>query len=414
MRRSFIEVSSESHFPIQNLPYGSFSRNGEPQRIGVAIGEYVLDLACLQQAGLLSGDYFLRSSLNAFFAKGRAEWTRVRSALQELLDEANPTLRDNDELRKRALIPIDQVRLHLPVEIGDYTDFYSSKEHATNVGSMFRDPTNALLPNWLHLPVAYHGRASSIVVSGTSIRRPHGQLKSEAQSLPTFGPTRFMDFELEVGCIIGTGNTLGEPIHISNASDHVFGMVLVNDWSARDIQSWEYVPLGPFLGKNLGTSISPWVVTLDALSEFRVPGPVQDPLPLPYLQMQQPWTLDIDLTVLLQSPMMQEPETVSRGNFSTLYWNICQQIAHHTSNGCNLRPGDLLASGTISGKDPLSFGSMLELTWRGARPITLLSGEQRASLQDGDTVLMRGAAYGKGYTIGFGEVVGSILPALGW
>ena len=411
MLRSFIEVSENSHFPIQNLPYGVFSIDGAERRIGVAIGEYVLDLTSLQQRGLLEGRYFQSTTLNSFISSGKTEWSRVRAHVQDLLDSNTPLLRDNTELRSQVIIPQNKVTMHLPVEIGDYTDFYSSREHASNVGSMFRDPQNPLLPNWLHLPVAYHGRASSVVVSGTPIRRPFGQSKPESAPTPIFGPSRFLDFELEVGYIVGKENPLGVAIPVDAAADHIFGMVLVNDWSARDIQSWEYVPLGPFLGKNFGTSISPWIVTMDALEEFRVPGPVQEPAPLPYLTCQSPWSYNLDLNVYLSTEASQEKNLISKGNFSTMYWNLCQQVAHHTSNGCNLRVGDLLASGTISGKNPDSYGSMLELTWRGSKPLRLSSGEERSSLSDGDTVTITGYGSSKGYTIGFGEVTGTVLPA---
>jgi fumarylacetoacetase len=335
----------------------------------------------------------------------------VRQALQELLDRDNPKLRDDKALLQEVLISRDKICMHLPVEIGDYTDFYSSKEHASNVGSMFRDPSNPLLPNWLHVPIAYHGRASSVVVSGTDIRRPCGQTKHESKTLPSFGPCRLMDFELEVGCIIGKENKLGEPIPIEQAHEYIFGMVLVNDWSARDIQTWEYVPLGPFLAKNFATSLSPWVVTMDALDEFRVPGPQQDPEPLPYLRSAGNWSFNIELEVGLKTPGMAAPAPIVRGNFRSMYWNVCQQLTHHASNGCNVRVGDLFASGTISGADPHSYGSLLELTWRGTKPIKLPSGEERTFLRDGDSISISGFARGDGYTIGFGEVVGKVLPA---
>ena len=299
----------------------------------------------------------------------------------------------------------------LPARIGNYTDFYSSREHATNVGIMLRGPDHALMPNWLHLPVAYHGRASSIVVSGTDVVRPHGQTKADDADAPTFGPSRSLDFELELGLLIGPGNTLGTSITTANAAEHVFGMVLVNDWSARDIQKWEYQPLGPFLAKNFATSISPWVVTLDALEPFRVAGPKQEPEPLPYLRCDGAWSYDIQLEVLLQSATMSRPHRLSASNSKFLYWNLCQQIAHHTVNGCNLEPGDLLASGTISGPTPDSLGSMLELAWKGTRPIALEGGETRVFLQDGDRVTMTGWSQGAGYRIGFGEVTGCLLPA---
>jgi fumarylacetoacetase len=302
--------------------------------------------------------------------------------------------------------------MHLPAEIGDYTDFYSSREHATNVGTMLRGPDNALMPNWLHLPVAYHGRASSIVVSGTPVRRPCGQSKPEKADAPVFGPSRSLDFELEVAAFIGPGNDLGRAIPIAEARDHVFGLVLLNDWSARDIQAWEYVPLGPFLAKNFATSISPWVVSLEALEPFRTAGPVQQPAPLRYLNLPGDTTYDIHLEVALQSAKMSRPQVVCRTNFKHLYWSLAQQCAHHTVNGCNLRPGDLLASGTVSGPAPDSFGSMLELAWRGTKPLTLTDSDQRSFLQDGDTVTMTGWCQGDGYRVGFGEVMGRVEPAL--
>lgn len=412
MKRSFIEVPVASHFPIQNLPYGIFSKQDGKKRVGVAIGEYVLDLSALQEEGILEGSYFQSDSLNAFIATGRSEWRKVRAVLQELLDENSTQLRDNQKLRDSVIVPQKNVSMHLPVSIGDYTDFYSSKEHATNVGTMFRDPKNALLPNWVHIPVAYHGRASSVVVSGTSVRRPCGQTKADEAELPSFGPCRLMDFELEMGCIVGKENSLGEPVPVEQAHEHVFGMVLVNDWSARDIQKWEYVPLGPFLAKNLATSISPWVVTLEALEECRVAGPKQDPEPLPYLKQNGEWAFDIELEVKLKTERMGEYSSIAKSNFKYMYWSICQQLAHHTSNGCNLRVGDLLASGTISGPTPETYGSLLELTWRGTKPIQLSSGEERKFLQDGDSLLLTGSSVRDGYTIGFGEVEGTILPPL--
>jgi fumarylacetoacetase len=322
-------------------------------------------------------------------------------------------LRDDAALRGEALVPMAAVVMHLPAEIGDYTDFYSSREHATNVGTMFRGAENALMPNWLHLPVAYHGRASSVILSGVDVVRPSGQTTRGDETTPTFGPSRLMDFELEMGFFVGPGNALGEPIPVAKAAEHIFGMVLVNDWSARDIQKWEYQPLGPFLAKNLATSISPWVVTLDALEPFRRPGPVQEPEPLPYLRREGGWAYDIHLEVQLQTEQMDGPVTISRSNFRYLYWNICQQLVHHTITGCNMRPGDLLASGTISGPTADSYGSMLELTWRGERPIELPTGETRKFLGDNDLVAMTGWCQGEGYRVGFGEVTGQILPVRG-
>lgn len=411
--KSFIPVSPESHFPIQNLPYGVFRpAAGGPPRAGVAIGDDVLDLAQLERYDLLETNFFNQPSLNAFMAAGRETWLAVRATLRHLLDAETPTLRDNAELRSKLFWRQADVVMEMPAQIGDYTDFYSSREHATNVGIMFRGRENALMPNWLHLPVAYHGRASSIIPGGIDIHRPHGQTIRDGDAAPTFGPSRLMDFELEMGFFIGPGNDLGHPVPVQNAADHIFGLVLVNDWSARDIQKWEYQPLGPFLAKNLATSISPWVVTLDALEPFRRPSPPQDPAPLPYLRSVGDWAYDIHLEVHLQSEQMAAPHPICRSNFRYLYWNMCQQLAHHTITGCNLRPGDLLASGTISGPSPDSYGSMLELTWRGSQPLALPNGESRKFLQDGDRVTLTGWAQGDGYRVGFGEVSARLLPPL--
>ncbi len=413
--RSFLPVSPDSHFSIQNLPYGIFSSStAVSPRVGVAIGDWVLDLSVLQANGffdqtlLRETAVFSQPTLNSFMALGRPYWLETRTLLQTLLLEDNPTLRDHP-IRPTALHPLQDVTLHLPAAIGDYTDFYSSREHATNVGIMFRGKENALMPNWLHLPVGYHGRSSSIVLSGTDIRRPYGQTNPNDDPLPTFGPSKLLDFELEMGFFIGPGNQLGTPIPATTAADHIFGLLLVNDWSARDIQRWEYQPLGPFLAKNFATSISPWVVTLEALRPFRCPGPPQDPLPLPYLQTQGDHTYDIHLEASLQTETMPTPLTICRSNFRYLYWNMLQQVAHHTITGCNLRPGDLLASGTISGPHEDSYGSLLELTWRGTKPIQLPTGEVRRFLQDGDRLTMTGYCQGQGYRVGFGEVTGKVI-----
>jgi fumarylacetoacetase len=418
--RSWVPVPADSPFPIQNLPYGVFGRRGGGRTVvpGVAIGDSVLDLALLETYGLFDGPVlrhrapFSWPTLNPFLALGRPAWTEARARISQLLRADEPTLRDNAALRGKALVPMSDVQMVLPVEIGDYTDFYSSRQHATNVGIMMRGPDNALMPNWLYLPVAYHGRASSVVVSGTDLHRPRGQTKSDDAPAPVFGPSRTLDFELEMGFFVGPGNELGRPIAVAEAAEHIFGMVLVNDWSARDIQRWEYQPLGPFLSKNFGTSVSPWVVTLDALEPFRTAGPPQDPPPLPYLRSEGDWTFDIRLEVWLQAAKMTVPHRICTSNATHLYWNVCQQLAHHTASGCNLRPGDLLASGTISGPAPDSFGSLLELTWRGTRPLQLPGGEERRFLEDGDTVVMTGWCQGPGYRVGFGEVRGTVLPAL--
>jgi fumarylacetoacetase len=413
--QSFIPVSSESHFSLENLPFGVFRPRGEGEaRVGVAIGEFVLDLSALEEvnASAYGGPIFRNESLNPFMALGGAAWQDARRQIQNLLRADNPTLRDHLQLRERVLIPRGGVEMLLPVSIGDYTDFYSSREHATNVGALFRGRENALLPNWLHLPVAYHGRASSVVVSGTDLHRPCGQTLPDGAERPVFGPSRAVDFELEVGFLIGPGNSLGQPISVQDTLDHVFGMVLVNDWSARDIQKWEYVPLGPFLSKNFGTSISPWVVTLEALAPFQTEGPRQSPAPLPYLQTDGNPTWDIALEVWLQSRSMREPQRLCASNLRHLYWNIRQQIAHHTCGGCNLGTGDLLATGTVSGPTSDSLGCLLELTAGGQQSLSLPGGEVRRFLEDGDRVTLTAWCQADNHRIGFGDVTGRLLPAM--
>ncbi|WP_394234769.1 fumarylacetoacetase [Niallia oryzisoli] len=418
MRYSFIDTKQDSDFPIQNLPYGIVQPSGRSPRVAIAIGDYVLDLSVLDKAGLLNGtgaegkNIFNASSLNPFMELGRPVWKRVRERLQDLLDQETADLRDNEELRLKAFYPQSEVQMMLPVQIGDYTDFYASKEHATNVGTMFRGKDNALMPNWKHVPIGYHGRASSIVLSGTNVRRPLGQTKPVNVDAPVFGPTAQLDFELEMGWFIGPGNQLGQPIPVDKAEDQVFGMVLVNDWSARDIQSWEYQPLGPFLAKNFATSISPWVVSLEALEPFRQTGPAQDPEPLPYLQQTENGAFNINLEVYLKPENDQEETQITKTNFNYMYWSVAQQVAHHTITGCNIRPGDMHASGTISGSERSERGSMLELTWRGTEPLVLKNGEQRTWIEDGDELIIRGYCQGDGYRIGFGEVKGTVLPAL--
>jgi fumarylacetoacetase len=410
--KSWIETAEDSHFPIQNLPYGVFSRNGEVARTCTRIGDYVLDLAAVHEAGLLPGaGVYDRPYLNDFMALGLPAWTEVRAALTDLLREGEPSLRDDADLRERALIPINEVRMHLPVNIGAFVDFYSSEQHATNVGSMFR-PDAPLKPNWRHLPVGYNGRASSIVLSGTPIKRPMGQTAPGQATEPIFGPCKNLDFELEVGFFSGAENPLGNRVATSQADEFVFGLVLVNDWSARDIQRWEYEPLGPFLAKTFATTISPWVVPMAALDPFRIIGPMQDPPVLDYLKYDKPWRLNMELEVLLQTEKMTKPQVISRTNFRNMYWNMAQQLAHQTVNGTNVQVGDLYASGTVSGDEPDSYGSMLELAWRGERPITMEeTGEERKFLQDGDTVTLSGYCQGDGYRVGFGEASGKILPA---
>ena len=424
IRQSFIPVAPDGEFPLQNLPYGVFQPPAGEARVGVAIGDQVLDLAALWRAGAFAGTavegepVFHQGALNAFMALGRPAWRQVRDRITELLAaDGGSSLRHDAALRAAALLRQDAVTLQLPAVIGDYTDFYASRDHATNVGTMFRGADQALMPNWLHLPVGYHGRASSIVVSGTPVRRPWGQTKDAADPAPRFEPTRELDFELEMGALIGSGNPWGESIPTASALDHVFGLVLVNDWSARDVQRWEYVPLGPFLAKNFATTLSPWVVPLDALEPFRVNGPAQvDPTPLPYLRGAERSWFDVQLEVLLQSAAMRAQDAgaqlrLCRTSFRHMYWSIAQQVAHHTMGGCNLRPGDLLASGTISGPTPAERGSLLEIAWRGSQPITLPTGETRSFLADGDRLTLRGWCQGDGYLIGLGECSGEVLPA---
>jgi fumarylacetoacetase len=415
---TFLDGAADSPFPIQNLPYGVFrpSPSSMP-RVGVAIGDFVLDLGVLEDARrfteplLVEEKPFRRYTLNAFMALGAEAWAATRARVQHLLRSDTPALRDEGRLREKALHRRDNVEMELPVDVGDYTDFYSSEHHARNVGTMFRGPENALKPNWKHLPVGYHGRASSIIPSGQDVRRPRGQSRPDDEAPPVFGPSRLLDFELEMGVFVGPGNDLGAPIAIDDAGDHLFGMALVNDWSARDIQGWEYVPLGPFLGKSFATTVAPWIVPMAALEPFRTDPPTQDPEPLDYLRAPANCAYDIDLAVDLQTPAMDAPHTICETNARHLYWTVQQQLAHHTVNGCNLRAGDLLASGTISGPTKGSYGSMLELSWRGSEPVELPTGETRTFLEDGDRVILRGEARGQGYRIGFGTAEASVVPA---
>lgn len=414
--KSWVEVPKDSDFPIQNLPFGIFKTKYLTPVAGVAIGNDVLDLVYLHENGYLDGlglpaGIFNQKFLNDFFTLGRMKIREVRERISELLRHDNDELQGDAAGREIALVPMEEVQMLMPVKISNYSDFYSSEEHATNVGSMFRDPKNALLPNWKHLPVAYHGRASSIVVSGTAIHRPKGQIKYPDQEFPAFAPTRKLDFELEVGFITCGETKLGQSIHTAQAEDYIAGFVLFNDWSARDIQQWEYVPLGPFLSKNFGSTISPWIVTLDAMEPFRAQGPEQHPHVLPYLAFEGKKNFDIVLEVLLQSEKTEQT-TVCRSNFKYMYWNINQQLAHHTVNGCNIQVCDLYASGTISGPSPGSYGSLLELTWNGQKPLTLPDGSERTFIEDGDTITMHGYAKKDGVRIGFGECKGKILPPI--
>ena len=396
----WIPVPEGHDFPIQNLPLGIFEGGGHGPRPGVAIGDFVLDL---EELGFLYGE-----TLNEFLALGPAAWRALRKQVSWLLNAENPALRDDSAARAKALYLAGDVTMRVPVAVGDYVDFYSSLEHASNVGKMFRDPANPLLPNWRYLPAGYHGKSGTVVVSGTPVRRPWGQLSADNKTAK-FGPSQRLDIELETGFIIGRTTELGIPIPIAEAESAIFGVVLLNDWSARDIQRWEYQPLGPFLGKSFATSISPWVVTLDALAPFRVIGPVQDPRPLEYLQMDGPQHYDIELEVLLE-PAGQEPVSICRTNFRQMYWSMAQQMAHLTSNGASVRCGDLCGSGTVSGQEPGSYGSLLEAAWNGTKPLELPGGVQRSFLEDGDTVILRGWCEGE-YRIGFGECRGTIVPA---
>ncbi|MGJ4963303.1 fumarylacetoacetase [Bradyrhizobium sp. HKCCYLRH3061] len=414
--RSFIPADPASDFPIQNLPYGVFSAADSPKpRVGVAIGDFVLDLAVLEDEGLLdlspAYEVFAQSSLNAFMALGPAVWSKTRAAISALLRHDNPRLRDDKPLRSRALLPRNDVNLHLPFHVAGYTDFYSSKEHATNVGVMFRDKDNALQPNWLHMPIGYNGRASTVVVSGTKVRRPRGQLKPPSADVPSFGPCKRLDFELEIGVVIGQSSPLGEMLTEAQAEAMIFGFVLLNDWSARDIQQWEYVPLGPFQAKAFATSISPWVVTSEALEPFRVAGPTQDPVPLPYLQQKAAQNYDLALDVALRASGSNAAQTIAQTNFKYMYWSSVQQLMHHASSGCVMSVGDLLGSGTISGPEKHQRGSLLEISWNGTEPIELAGGVKRTFLEDGDSLVMRGWCQGNGYRVGFGEVEGTIVAA---
>ena len=414
--KSWVEVKPGSDFPIQNLPFGIFKTADKTPHVGVAIGDFILDLVVVNEAGLLKSIDFdkrvlSQNVLNRFIALGKPITNAVRERISDLLNTENSELRDNGELKSKALVKQSYAQMLMPVYVPNYTDFYSSKEHATNVGIMFRDPANALLPNWKHLPVGYHGRASSIVVSGTPIHRPKGQTKADDAATPSFGATKLLDFELEMAFITGKSTKLGTSVSTAQADDYIFGMVLFNDWSARDIQKWEYVPLGPFLAKNFGSTISPWIVTLEALEPFRVECPEQEPEVLPYLKFEGKKNFDINLEVEI-IPENGKGKTVSRSNFKYMYWNMAQQLAHHTVNGCNICVGDMYASGTISGTTPDSYGSMLEISWQGKNPITMPDGTERKFILDKDTVVMKGYCEKDGARIGFGECSGKILPAI--
>ena len=415
-RKSWIEVPENSDFPIQNIPFGVFITKEDVITIGTRIGNYAIDMGALQQLGYFEGidltdDMFMQDTLNDFISDGKKTWRLVRNRLSDIFEENNPKLRDNKKHKDIVIFNIDDIEMLLPVQIGDYTDFYSSKEHATNVGKMFRDPENALLPNWLHIPVGYHGRSSTIVPSGINVRRPNGQTLPADATEPVFGPSKLVDFELEMAFITTDANLLGEPIPVDEAEDYIFGMVLFNDWSARDIQKWEYVPLGPFLAKNFASTISPWIVTMDALQPFKTKSPEQSPTPMKYLQQKDKHTFDINLEVSIQ-PENATETIVSKSNFKYMYWTMAQQLAHHTVNGCRVNSGDMMGSGTISGPTPDSFGSMLELSWGGKNPLKLNDGSERKFINDNDTVIMRGYCKNDNVRIGFGECIGKLLPAL--
>lgn len=425
--RSWVDSANAegADFPIQNLPFGVFRRFGtrERARIGVAIGDAILDVAACRRAAFLSAaaEPCDSASLNRLMAAGPEVWSALRGELSQILRDGSYRAREMRERLDELFVPMSGAELLVPAEIGDYTDFYASVHHATNVGSMFR-PDNPLLPNYKYVPIGYHGRASSIVPSGTGVRRPHGQVKVPDAAAPAYTPSRNLDYELEVGCFVGPGNALGTPVPIAEAERHIFGLCLVNDWSARDIQSWEYQPLGPFLAKNFATTVSPWVVTLEALAPFRAPAFARapgDPEPLPYLDDpadRGAGGVGITLEVWLRTPAMRErgapAERLTRGSFTSMYWTLAQLLAHHASNGCNLRPGDLIASGTVSGPERESRGCLLELTWRGAEPLVLADGESRKFLEDGDEVTLRGYCEREGRVrIGFGECTGTVLAA---
>jgi fumarylacetoacetase len=413
-KKSWIPVPPQSDFPIQNIPFGVFLTRDDIITIGTRIGDHAIDLGALHQLGYfkdipLTDDIFLQDTLNDFISDGKQTWRLVRNRISEIFDSTNTELQSNKEHQQIVLFTMEEIEMQLPVQIGDYTDFYSSKEHATNVGKMFRDPENALLPNWLHLPVGYHGRSSTIIPSGTPIRRPRGQTLPKGADTPVYGPSKMVDFELEMAFTTTDANAMGEPIPVEEAEDYIFGLVLFNDWSARDMQKWEYVPLGPFLAKSFASSISPWIVTLDALRPFRVASPMQNPQPLPYLQQKGDKSFDIHLEVSI-TPENGTPTTVTKSNFKHMYWTMAQQLAHHTVNGCKINSGDLMGSGTISGPTPHSYGSKLELAWQGTKPISLANGETRTSISDYDTVTLKGYCEKSDVRIGFGEVVTKLLP----
>ena len=406
--KTWLEVYKDSDFPVQNIPFGiAFIKKN---KVAVSrIGNTVINLSKLYDLGAFSGiiseNYFNKEFLNDFLKRNKTDWRSVRNKISEIFTNEN-----NKEIYKSSLHNIQDVEMCMPVKVGDYTDFYSSRQHAYNVGCMFRDPDNALLPNWLHIPVGYHGRSSSIILSGIDIYRPKGQQLPLNSNAPIFGPSKLLDFELEMAFITGEGKPLGDSITIEEAEDYIFGMVIFNDWSARDIQKWEYVPLGPFLAKNFASSISPWIVTLDALEPFRCEGELQQTEVLPYLKFSGNKNIDINLEVQIESKNFS-PHTISKSNFKYMYWNMNQQLAHHSINGCDIHAGDMMASGTISGNNESAYGSMLELTWKGTKPISMPDGTERKFINDGDTVIMKAHSFKNGIRVGFGEVKTKVLPA---
>jgi len=414
--KSWVETANRADcdFPVRNLPYGVFSRAGEVLRCCTAIGDLIVDLAALEGAGLIDTEgTFARPALNDFMARGPAAWAAARARLTSLLAaDGDFSLRDDAALRETAMVPLAGAKLHLPFKVSGYTDFYAGKNHAFNVGSLFRGAVNALPPNWFSMPIAYNGRASTVVVSGTEIHRPLGQIKPSGEELPVFSPCRRLDIELEIGAVVGMPTVMGQPVTVAEAEEKIFGYVLLNDWSARDIQIWEYQPLGPFQAKAFATSISPWVVTKAALAPFRVSTPERERPLLPYLHEPGPMLYDIELEVLMQPEGAARRSRISRGNYSVMYYSAPQLLAHHAIGGCKMETGDLLGSGTISGLTRDSLGSLLEMTNGGKEPITLETGEERNFIEDGDTFTLTGWAQGDGYRIGFGECVGKILPAV--
>jgi fumarylacetoacetase len=414
-RKSWVEVGPDSDFPVQNIPFGVCSYGQAGSHACSAIGDFIFDMQVAHELGYFKNiplpvNVFARLTLNDFISLGKETTRAIRARIAEILGNDNKELRDNEADRKKILVPQTDVKMLLPVKIGDYTDFYSSIDHATNVGKMFRDPENALLPNWKHLPVGYHGRSSSICVSGHSFHRPKGQTKPP-EGAPVFGPCKLLDFELETAFVIGKSTQMGNSVSTATADEYIFGMVLFNDWSARDIQTWEYVPLGPFLAKNFASTTSPWIVTIEALEPFRVEGYKQEPKVLPYLEYSGNKNIDINLEVYIQ-PDKGEATRVCESNYRYMYWTMEQQLAHHTVNGCNINVGDLMASGTISGPEKHQFGSMLELTWRGANPLKLKDGSERKFINDNDTVIMHGWCKKDNVRIGFGQCAAKVLPAI--